>query len=150
MMFFRRRPAYKPRTELFSPRCAFLMMFFRQRPAYNLAQSWMHRHFGDPIRIDDLAQRSGLSQRSFQRRFQRACGQSPLQYQQQIRLDSARELLQNSNLPVEEISALCGYNDASYFSKLFKQMNAIAPGQFRQNVRRKLFSADDRFYEGQD
>ncbi len=115
-----------------------------------LAQSWMHRHFGDPIRIDDLAQRSGLSQRSFQRRFQRACGQSPLQYLQQIRLDSARELLQNSNLPVEEISALCGYNDASYFSKLFKQMNAIAPGQFRQNVRRKLFSADDRFYEGQD
>lgn len=115
-----------------------------------LAQSWMHRHFGDAVRMDDLARRSGLSQRSFQRRFQRVCGQSPLQYLQQIRLDAARELLQNSNLPVEEISALCGYGDASYFNKLFKQMNAITPGQFRRNVRRKLFSADDRDYRDLD
>ena len=115
-----------------------------------LAQSWMHRHFGDPIRMDELAQRSGLSQRSFQRRFQLACGQSPLQYLQQTRLDAARELLQNSNLPIEEISALCGYSDASYFGKLFKQINAITPGQFRHNVRRKLFSADDHRFENRE
>lgn len=107
-----------------------------------LAQSWMHRHFGDPIRIDDLAQRSGLSLRSFQRRFQYACGQPPLIYLQQLRLDAARELLQNSNLPIEEVSALCGYSDASYFGKLFKARYTTTPGQYRKNVRRKLFSVD--------
>ncbi len=107
-----------------------------------LAQSWMHRHLADSIRIADLAARSGLSPRSFQRRFHHACGQSPLQYLQQLRLEAARDLLQNSNLAVEDISPLCGYGDVSYFGKLFKQYYAVTPGQFRRSVRPKLFAVD--------
>ncbi len=107
-----------------------------------LAQSWMHRHLADSVRIADIAARSGLSPRSFQRRFLHACGQSPLQYLQQLRLEAARDLLQNSNLAIEDISPLCGYGDVSYFCKLFKQYYAVTPGQFRRSVRRKLFAVD--------
>lgn len=107
-----------------------------------LAQSWMHRHLGDRISVGELAQRSGLSQRSFQRRFHQACGQSPLQYLQRLRLDAARELLKNTNLAIEEISPLCGYNDVSYFGKLFKEYYATTPGQFRRSLRPKLFDVD--------
>lgn len=107
-----------------------------------LAQSWMHRHIGDNISIADLAAKSGLSQRSFLRRFRRACGQTPLQYLQTLRLENARDLLQNSNLSLDEISQLCGYTDTSYLCKLFKEHNALTPGEYRRSVRRKLFAID--------
>lgn len=107
-----------------------------------LAQSWMHRHLADRINMKELAERSGLSQRSFQRRFHHACGQSPLQYLQRLRLDAARELLKNTNLAIEDISPLCGYSDVSYFGKLFRQYYSMTPGQFRRSVRRKLFAID--------
>ncbi|MGB1906428.1 MAG: GlxA family transcriptional regulator, partial [Spongiibacter sp.] len=107
-----------------------------------LAQSWMHRHIGDSISIADLAEKSGLSQRSFLRRFRQASGQTPLQYLQMLRLENARDLLQNSNLSLDDISQLCGYADTSYLCKLFRQRYTLTPGEYRRSVRRKLFAID--------
>jgi len=107
-----------------------------------LAQNWLARHLNEAFNIKDLAHLSGLSERSFHRRFRQVTGLPPLQYMQKMRLELAQDLLQNSNLSIEEIGQQCGYNDSSYFCRLFKQHNTSSPGEYRRAVRRKLFEVN--------
>ncbi len=105
------------------------------------SQLWLQSHLGDnQLNIKQLAQIFGMSSRNYNRRFQQATGQSPSQYLQGLRMTEARELLQNSNLTIGEISFRVGYLDGSHFSALFKRFNNVTPRQFRIAVRAKLFS----------
>ncbi len=108
-----------------------------------LAQSTLASQLDQPLVVAELAAQSGLSVRSFQRRFSQATGLSPQQYLQKLRMDSAEELLRNSNLPVTDISHHCGFNDSSYFCKLFRQRYEFSPGEYRRSVRKKLFEVDN-------
>ena len=105
------------------------------------SQLWMQTHLAsNPLSLRDLAKQFGMSPRNYNRRFLQATGQSPSQYLQGLRMTEARELLQNSNLTIGEISFRVGYIDASYFTTLFKRFNNVTPRQFRIAVRAKLFS----------
>lgn len=104
-------------------------------------QSYIGKHFGQPLKISILAAESGLSERSFQRRFRAATGQSALDYLNNLRLSTARELLQQSNLAVTEIAQTVGINEPSYFSRLFKRQYKDSPAEYRKKVRAKLFNA---------
>src|SRR5690606_16770455 len=79
------------------------------------AQIWLQDHFDKPVTIADLAARFGFSLRTFNRRFRDAVGESPLEYLQDLRLDSARQLLQSSNLTIAEVAQRCGYQDTAWF-----------------------------------
>ena len=110
--------------------------------AIALMQNWLNRHYADTVSVAEMATRCGISERSFQRRFKQAAGVSAQQYVQNLRLDAARELLQNSNLSIEEISQHCGYSDSSYFCRQFRRRLGNSPAAYRQAVRRKLFAVD--------
>lgn len=103
-------------------------------------QEWMQINFSKPLTISELAERFNLSIRSFNRRFKAATDMTPIQFLQNIRLEQSKELLKQSNLAVAEISEAVGYQDASYFTELFKKVNAMTPNEYRQLVRNKLFS----------
>lgn len=103
-------------------------------------QAYLAKHFGSALTIADLAAVAGLGERTFNRRFKRATGQVPLDYLNTLRLRTARELLQQSNLAISEIAQTCGVPDPNYFSRLFKREFGETPGQYRRNVRAKLFS----------
>ncbi|GAA4089320.1 GlxA family transcriptional regulator [Zhongshania borealis] len=107
-----------------------------------LVQNWLARHISEAFNIKDLARQSGLSERSFHRRFRQVTGLAPLQYMQKMRMELAQDLLQNSNLSVEEIGQQCGYNDSSYFCRLFKHHCTTSPGEYRRAVRHKLFEVN--------
>ncbi len=109
-----------------------------------LVQNWLARHLNEPFNIKDLARQSGLSERSFHRRFRQVTGLAPLQYMQKMRIELARDLLQNSNLSIEEIGRQCGYTDSSYFCRLFKQHCTSSPGEYRRAVRHKLFEVNEQ------
>lgn len=107
-----------------------------------MAQNWLARYIANPLNIPELAKQSGLSERSFHRRFRQVTGMPPLQYLQKLRIELAQDLLQNSNLSIVEIGLQCGYSDASYFCRLFKQHSSASPGEYRRAVRRKLFEVN--------
>ncbi len=107
-------------------------------------QEWMQDNYGRQIQVTDLAARLGMSVRSFNRRFRLATNTTPLQYLQDLRIEHAKALLKRSNLVISEIADQVGYQDASYFSELFKKHNAITPYQYRNLVRTKLFAADSK------
>ncbi len=90
--------------------------------------------------MPQLAAQFGMSTRTFNRRFKQALGRTPVSYLQELRLQHARDLLQKTNLSLQEISNLSGYQDTAYFTRQFRAHFQATPGQYRETVRAKLFS----------
>ncbi len=107
------------------------------------AQMWLQDNHGRDIKLSEVAQRFDMSVRSFNRRFKNATGQSPLQYLQQIRIETAKDLLQTSNLSISEVAYKVGYQDMGHFTGLFKKQLATTPSDYRATVRAKLFTAEN-------
>jgi len=105
-------------------------------------QEWLQSHYRETVSVADLATRFQLSARSLNRRFKQATNTTPLQYLQDTRIKQAKELLKQSNLLISEISDRVGYQDASYFTGLFKKINSVTPNEYRSLVRNKLFAAE--------
>src|SRR5690606_27158589 len=78
---------------------------------------------------------SGLAERSFKRRFARATGVTPLEYVHTLRLEEAKHLLETSEVAVEEVAHEVGYEDASFFGRLFRRKVGLTPAQYRKRFR---------------
>ena len=104
-------------------------------------QEYIHNNFSENLDFEKLSHDSGIAYRSLQRRFNQATGFSPLQYQQHLRVQNAKELLKNTNLNIQDIAVIIGYIDASHFSQVFKKHTEQTPKTYRRTVRGKLFSA---------
>ncbi len=95
-------------------------------------QQWLEEHFADKFRFEDVAREHGMSIRNFMRRFQNATGDKPLHYLQRLRIETAKGLLSGSRKSIKTISYEVGYDDASFFARLFRQHTALSPNQYRQ------------------
>lgn len=107
----------------------------------SLVQSWVRQHLTEDITLAALAQLVEQSPRNFSRRFQAATSESPMAYVLRLRLDSARELLRDTNLTVAEVGEACGFRTAAYFGRVFRERLSMTPGEYRKMVRAKLFTA---------
>ncbi len=94
---------------------------------------FIHEHISQDIGISDLAEATGYSAGYLSRVFRQEEGVSIHEYMTMMRIDLARELLINTNLRVYEIAASCGYDNATYFIKVFKNNTGFTPQEFKQN-----------------
>lgn len=101
-------------------------------PAVLAAQTWLQAHWSEPNPVEVMIARSGLSTRTFARRFQKATGHAPLAYVQRLRIEHAKQLLEASTRPIDEISAEVGYEDASFFRRVFKRSVGLRPIDYRR------------------
>lgn len=95
-------------------------------------QHWMQVSGGKDHSVADLAARAKLEERTFLRRFRKATGLRPTEYAQQIRVAKAREALELSRRPIEQIAWDVGYGDPSAFRKLFQRVTGLAPADYRR------------------
>lgn len=95
-------------------------------------QSWIAEHYDRPSPVAAMVQLSGLPERSFKRRFQRATGMTPLAYVHTLRLEEAKQMLEASELAVEAIANAVGYEDMSFFSRLFRRQVGLTAAQYRR------------------
>jgi len=98
----------------------------------------------DPI--ENIARECAYSRAVFFRKIREATGCSPHVYREKIRLRRARELLLKSSMTVFDIAELCHFNEATYFSRRFKQQFGMTPVEFRKQSR-KGFSEKTRRQE---
>jgi transcriptional regulator GlxA family with amidase domain len=103
-------------------------------------QFWLRTHLNTELTLTEIAKQFGMSQRSFTRRFKVATGVRATQYWQQLRIETAKELLASSNLTIQEIADQVGYQDQGHLTRLFKQDLSLTPTAYRAMVRKKLFS----------
>lgn len=94
-------------------------------------QHYMADHFSHTISNQVLSELSCLTERTLQRRFQKATGLNLNQYLQHLRVQKACDLLESSNLAFEAIAYHVGYQDASAFRKVFIKTMGLAPKAFR-------------------
>ena len=105
-------------------------------------QFWLRTNVSSDISLAELAQQFSLSQRSFTRRFKMATGMRATEYWQQLRIETAKDLLASSNLSIQEVAYHVGYHDQGHLTRLFKQNLALTPKDYRAMVRKKLFSQE--------
>ena len=100
-------------------------------------QQWLEEHFAEKFRIEDVARQHGMSIRNFMRRFQAATGDKPLHYLQRLRIETAKGLLSSTRKSIKTISYEVGYDDASFFARLFRQHAGLSPNQYRRQFQHK-------------
>ena len=91
----------------------------------------METNIAEPIALEELASRVGLSRRQLERLFARHVGRTPARYYLELRLQRARNLLFQSELSILDIALASGFVSASHFSKTYKQMYGRAPREER-------------------
>ncbi len=104
-------------------------------------QDWIAEHYAQSQPVAQMQQLSGLARRSFARRFQQATGMAPLEYVHTLRLEEAKHMLETGDAPVEAVANEVGYEDAAFFSRLFRRKVGLTPMQYRRrfgSLRRRL------------
>ena len=96
--------------------------------------NYINNNFQKEISIDDLANLCQYSQYHFMRFFKKHLGVTTIQYINNVRLEKASILLSSTDSSIMEISLETGFDNLSYFNKLFKRKYHITPKEFRRNT----------------
>lgn len=88
-------------------------------------------HLADTLDVETLAAVSGYSRWHFTRLFEETSGMTPGKYVTDLRMRAALRMLQSTHWTIKEIAAACGYDDPSYFCKVFKHIHGCPPGKYR-------------------
>lgn len=100
------------------------------------AQEWIAENYAKPNPVAGMVIASGLTARTFTRRFEAASGYAPLAYVLSLRMEEAKQMLEASDDPIDGIAAEIGYLEPSAFRRLFKRATGITPLDYRRRFRR--------------
>lgn len=93
--------------------------------------AYMREHLAEDLSIHQLAARAGVSPAHFRRLFDNAMGIAPHRYVMNLRLEHARELLMQTDLPILHVALECGFSSQSHLTAAFKTAHGTTPAQFR-------------------
>ena len=99
------------------------------------AVHYIREHLGTNMSIGEIALAVHLNPQYFMRLFKKETGKSVLEYITDCRLSSARQMLEETNLPITEVALAAGYDNFSYFSKLFRRNEGMSPSEYRKGKR---------------
>lgn len=104
------------------------------------ARRYFIDHYNDNINIEEFAQSRNMSVSWFLRNFKQTTKLSPMQYILNIRMNNAVSLLETTEYNVTEISAIVGYDNPLYFSRVFKKMKGVSPSDYRKTLNGEAIS----------
>jgi transcriptional regulator GlxA family with amidase domain len=98
-------------------------------------QAWLAEHYPRESPVAAMAEISGLAERSFKRRFAKATGLSPMDYVHTLGLEEAKQILETTDQAIETVANEVGYEDASFFGRLFRRKVGVTLAQYRKRFR---------------
>ncbi|MFI1227077.1 MULTISPECIES: GlxA family transcriptional regulator [unclassified Streptomyces] len=107
----------------------------RSSPGTAAARAWALRRLQDPITLGQLAARESMSVRHFTRRFRDEVGLTPMNWLTGQRIELARELLEESDVPVEQVAARAGLGTAANLRHHFHAALGVSPSAYRTTFR---------------
>ncbi len=99
------------------------------------ALSFIHRNRARNFTVSDVAKTVGISRRNLEVKFRRALGRTILSEIQRVRLDHAKRMLRDTDLPIPDIAESSGYNSASYLTQVFRKEIGVSPAKYRTRFR---------------
>lgn len=100
-------------------------------PALVRAMETIEANIAAPLSVEKLAQQACVSPGYLMALFRRQAGKGPTQYQQELRMRRAAQLLRAPYLSVQEVGVRCGYDDPNYFARVFRKTHHCSPREFR-------------------
>ena len=109
----------------------------QERPGKSIAVvlDWARENLAQPIEISDLARQSGLSQRTFLRRFRDGTGLSPLKWLRRERIIRSMKLLEETDLALVDIAEQCGFQSLETFRIAFRDIAGTPPASYRNRFK---------------
>lgn len=98
---------------------------------FGALHDWIGKHLADDISLPLMAERAGMSERSFSRHYTEATGITPARAVEQLRVEAARRLLSETKLPVKRISQRCGFGSEETMRRSFLRLLAATPQDYR-------------------
>lgn len=98
-------------------------------------QTWLADNYATSNPVMAMVARSGLAERTFKRQFKAVTGYAPVEYVQCMRVEEAKQMLETEPTAIEEIAVAVGYEDPTFFRKLFRRRVGVTPAQYRQRNR---------------
>lgn len=94
--------------------------------------TWIAENYATPNPVAAMAKRSGLTSRTFARRFAAAAGQRPIEYVHALRIEAAREIIEAGVGAIEDVGPHVGYEDPTFFRRLFRRTTGMTPASYRR------------------
>lgn len=98
-----------------------------------LARAYILEHLAEPLSVSQIADHVHLSPSHLAAVFKAGTGVGPITYQSQLRMRSARQLLDSSSNSVTKVATMVGYSDPAYFSRRFHKLHEMSPRQYRSS-----------------
>lgn len=93
---------------------------------------FIHEQFASAITMGQIAACASVSESECLRCFHSTIGTSPMAYVKKYRLQKAADLLRNTDEKIQDIGALCGFQEMSYFAKTFRNVYGCTPSEWRR------------------
>jgi AraC-like DNA-binding protein len=100
--------------------------------ALRKAERFIWDNYTRKISLREIAEASGLSASYFSTIFREEMGENLSNYLNRLRVEKAAAMLISTNLPISDVASACGFEDQSWFSKIFKNKTGFTPGKYRE------------------
>jgi AraC-like DNA-binding protein len=105
-----------------------------QREIMSILLDYVDAHYNERISLTDLAQKANMNEKYLCRIFYNYTSKTPIAYINELRVEKACYDMQIKNATVTEAAINCGFNDLSYFTKVFKSVKKITPTQYKKSI----------------
>ena len=95
------------------------------------AQAYIESKVDEKISVEDLSSKFSVGRRNFDRRFIKATGNTPIEYSQRVKIESAKKALEISRKTINEIMYEVGYSDVKAFREVFRKITGMSPIEYK-------------------
>lgn len=101
------------------------------------AQTFIESQLHDKISIEQLASRFAVGRRNFDRRFIKATGNTPVEYTQRVKVESAKKAFESTRKTINEVMYDVGYSDVKAFREVFRKITGMSPLEYRNKYNKE-------------
>jgi transcriptional regulator GlxA family with amidase domain len=101
------------------------------------AQAFIESHLHEKFSIEQLADKFAVGRRNFDRRFIKATGNTPIEYSQRVKIESAKKALETSRKTINEIMYDVGYSDIKAFREVFRKVTGMSPVDYKRKYNKE-------------
>ncbi len=102
-----------------------------------MAQAYMESKLGEKISVEQLSSRFAVGRRNFDRRFIKATGNTPVEYLQRVKIESAKKAFESSRKTINEVMYEVGYSDVKAFREVFRKITGMSPLEYRSKYNKE-------------
>jgi transcriptional regulator GlxA family with amidase domain len=101
------------------------------------AQAYIENHLHEKISVEHLSSKFAVGRRNFDRRFIKATGNTPVEYSQRVKIESAKKAFETSRKTISEVMYAVGYSDVKAFREVFRKITGMSPIEYRSRYNKE-------------